>query len=80
MLCASPLVSDRLTPAQVSRMKKNGIHISFLCGAMYMINKVSDSYTCITNSNKLRTYSTDRFYEDDELLSYVVTGKKPQKA
>lgn len=80
ILCASPLVIDRLTPAQVSRMKKNGIHISFLCGAMYMINKVSASYPCITNSNKLRTYSTARFYEDDELLSYVVTGKKPQKA
>lgn len=45
-----------------------------------MINKVSASYPCITNSNKLRTYSTARFYEDDELLSYVVTGKKPQKA
>lgn len=44
ILCASPLVIDRLTPAQVSRMKKNGIHISFLCGAMYMINKVSASY------------------------------------
>ena len=61
-------------------MQKNGIHISFLCGAMYMINKVSASYPCITNSNKLRTYSTARFYEDDELLEYVVTGKAPKAA
>ena len=80
IICASPLVIDHLTPAQKARMKKNGIHISFLCGAMYMINKVSASYPCITNSNKLRTYSTARFYEDDELLEYVVTGKAPKAA
>ena len=80
IICASPLVIDHLTPAQKARMKKNGIHISFLCGAMYMINKVSASYPCITNSNKLRTYSTARFYEDDDLLEYVVTGKAPKAA
>lgn len=80
IICASPLVIESLSPAQKARMQKNGIHISFLCGAMYMINKVSASYPCITNSNKLRTYSTARFYEDDELLEYVVTGKAPKAA
>ncbi len=78
IISASPLVIDRLTPAQKDRMKANGIHISHICGAMYMINKVTRSFPCITTSNKLRTYSTARFYEDDELLQYIVTGKAPQ--
>lgn len=77
ILCASPMVIDHLTPAQVKRLKDNGVRISGICGAMYMINKVSRSYPCITNSNKLRTYSTARFYEDEELLEYVVSGKAP---
>lgn len=77
IICASPLVIEHLTPAQKDRMQANGMHISHICGAMYMINKVTRSFPCITNSNKLRTYSTARFYEDEELLQYVVTGKPP---
>ena len=81
VLCASPFVIEKLTPEQKSRLQRNGARITYVCGAMWMINKVSRSIPHITNSNKLRTYSTSRFYEDQELLSYAVTGKAPvQKA
>ncbi len=79
IVCASPLVIEHLTPTQKARMKANGIRISTICGAMYMINQVSRSFPCITNSNKLRTYSTARFYTDDDFLKYAVTGKAPKQ-
>jgi hypothetical protein len=28
----------------------------------------------ITNSNKLRTYTSSRYYDDDEILRYLTEG------
>lgn len=80
ILCASPFVLDELTPEQKDRMRSNGVRFSGMCGVMHMFNKVSASIPSITNSNKLRTYSTSRFYPDDELLEYIITGHAPTKA
>jgi hypothetical protein len=35
--------------------------------------------TIATNSNKLRTYSTARFFLDDDILELMCTGVTPQR-
>jgi hypothetical protein len=41
---------------------------------MYMTNPECARQPVITKSNKARTYSTARFFEDDELLEIIVSG------
>jgi hypothetical protein len=41
---------------------------------MHMNNPVANKYPVITNSNKLRTYSTTRFFLEDDVVRQIVTG------
>ena len=38
---------------------------------MYMNNPLSKKMPVITSSNKLRTYTSARFYTEDEILSKI---------
>ena len=51
-----------------------GLTISYICPLMYCDNPLVHSMPIITNSNKLRTYTSCRFYEDDQILD-IITGK-----
>lgn len=53
-----------------------GVIISYICPLMYMNNPLSKKKAVITSSNKLRTYTTARFYTDDEILQQLVGGGK----
>ena len=57
------------------RLKKCGIVLSYICPLMYMNNPLSKKMPVITNSNKLRTYTTARYYTDAEILD-IITGKE----
>ena len=43
---------------------------------MYMNNPLFKKMNVITSSNKLRTYTTARYYTDDEILAKLVKGDK----
>ena len=54
--------------------REMGIIVSYICPLMYMNNPLCSSMPVITNSNKLRTYSTARFYQDDAILRIITGG------
>ena len=57
------------------RLKATGVITSYICPLMYMNNPLSEKMPVITSSNKLRTYTSARFYTDDEILEQI-TAKK----
>ena len=58
------------------RLKATGVILSYICPLMYMNNPLSKKMPVITSSNKLRTYTSARFYTDDEILSLITKGGK----
>lgn len=59
-----------------TRFEKTGIILSYICPLMYMNNPLSAKMPVITSSNKLRTYTTARYYTDDEILQKITEGGK----
>jgi len=59
-----------------ARLKKAGVITSYICPLMYMNNPLSAKMPVITSSNKLRTYTTARYYTDDEILAQITKGGK----
>ena len=59
-----------------ARLKATGVITSYICPLMYMNNPLCKSMPVITSSNKLRTYTTARYYTDDELLVQITKGGK----
>lgn len=51
-----------------------GIHLTSICPLMYMNNPLCGKKNVLTNSNKLRTYTTSRYYTDDEICTIAVKG------
>ena len=58
-----------------ARLKKTGVITSYICPLMYMNNPLCKSMPVITSSNKLRTYTTARYYRDGEILQMITGGK-----
>ena len=56
------------------RLKKTGVITSYICPLMYMNNPLCAKMPVITSSNKLRTYTTSRYYTDDEILAVITKG------
>lgn len=54
--------------------EKYGLTVSYICPLMYCDNPLVHSVPIITNSNKLRTYTSCRFYEDEQILSMITGG------
>ena len=59
-----------------ARLKATGVITSYICPLMYMNNPLSGKMPVITSSNKLRTYTTARYYTDDEILEQITKGGK----
>ena len=58
------------------RLENTGIILSYICPLMYMNNPLSTKMPVITSSNKLRTYTSARYYTDDEILEQITKGGK----
>ena len=54
-----------------NRLKRTGITVSSICPLMYMNNPLVKKEPIITSSNKLRTYSSARFYPEAEILKKI---------
>ncbi len=59
-----------------ARLKATGVITSYICPLMYMNNPLAGKMPVITSSNKLRTYTTARYYTDDEILVQITKGGK----
>ena len=60
---------------EAKKAKAMGIVVSYICPLMYMNNPLCGKMPVITNSNKLRTYTSARYYTDAEILKVITGGK-----
>ena len=58
------------------RLAKTGVILSYICPLMYMDNPVCGKTPVITSSNKLRTYTSARYYTDEEILRKITKEGK----
>ena len=59
-----------------ARLKATGVITSYICPLMYMNNPLCKKMPVITSSNKLRTYTSARYYTDGEILLMITKGGK----
>ena len=57
-----------------ARLKATGVIVSCICPLMYMNNPLCKAMPVMTSSNKLRTYTTARYYTEDEILTKITKG------
>ncbi|HBR28247.1 MAG TPA: hypothetical protein DD789_02285, partial [Firmicutes bacterium] len=68
VLCAAPDVINAFEKDQskYQQLLATGARLTSICALMYMNNPLCAKKPVITNSNKLRTYTTAKFMLDDE--------------
>ena len=72
---AAPAVLKEFEKTEyAARLKKTGVITSYICPLMYMNNPLCGKMPVITSSNKLRTYTTARYYTDEEILVKITKG------
>ena len=57
------------------KLKAMGVITSYICPLMYMNNPLCKKMPVITCSNKLRTYTSARYYTEEEILEIITGGK-----
>ena len=57
-----------------ARLKATGVVLSSICPLMYMNTPLCGPMPVITCSNKLRTYTTARYYTEAEILDKITKG------
>jgi len=57
-----------------ARLKATGVILSYICPLMYMNNPLCKAMPVMTSSNKLRTYTTARYYTEAEILTQITKG------
>jgi len=76
---ASPAVIKELNAGTYgAKLASYGVIVSYICPLMYMNNPLCKKKAVITSSNKLRTYTSARFYREDEILD-IITGREGRK-
>ena len=72
---AAPAVLRKFEETEyAATLKECGVITSYICPLMYMNNPLSEKMPVITSSNKLRTYTSARYYTDDEILEQITKG------
>ena len=73
---AAPAVIKALTgTVYLDKLATYGVVVSYICPLMYMNNPLCKKKAVITCSNKLRTYTSARYYTEAEILD-IITGKE----
>ncbi|MBO7740040.1 MAG: DUF521 domain-containing protein [Clostridia bacterium] len=74
---ASPGVLEAFAKTEYAqRLKATGVITSYICPLMYMNNPLCKKMPVITSSNKLRTYTSARYYTDAEILTAITGGNQ----
>ena len=77
VLTAAPKVLEAFNATDyAARLAATGVITSYICPLMYMNNPLCKKMPVITSSNKLRTYTSARYYTDAEILSAITGGEK----
>ncbi len=77
VLTAAPKVLEAFEKTEyAARLKATGVITSYICPLMYMNNPLCKKMPVITSSNKLRTYTSARYYTDAEILTAITKGGK----
>ena len=76
MTCAPATLKKFKETPEYAQLESAGVVLSYICPLMYMNNPLSGKMPVITCSNKLRTYTTARYYTEDELLGKITGGAK----
>lgn len=73
ILSAAPEVIEKFKQdvPYYRKLISSGVSITSICPLMYMNNPLCAKQAVITNSNKLRTYTTARFYTDEKILEII---------
>ena len=75
VMTAAPAVKEAFEKtADYQALTTMKVVLSDICPLMYMNNPMCRKMPVITNSNKLRTYTTARYLTDDEILQAIVKG------
>ena len=75
VLTAAPKVLEAFEATEyAARLKATGVITSYICPLMYMNNPLCKKMPVITSSNKLRTYTSARYYRDEEILNMITKG------
>ena len=73
---AAPAVLEAFEKTEyAARLNATGVITSYICPLMYMNNPLCKKMPVITSSNKLRTYTSARYYTDAEILKTITGGK-----
>ena len=71
----APAVKEAFEKTEyAARLKATGVVLSYICPLMYMNNPLCKAMPVMTCSNKLRTYTTARYYTEDQLLAKITKG------
>ena len=77
VLTAAPAVLEVFNKTEYAeRLKATGVITSYICPLMYMNNPLCKKMPVITSSNKLRTYTSSRYYTDAQILNIITGGEK----
>ncbi|MBQ6492768.1 MAG: DUF521 domain-containing protein [Erysipelotrichaceae bacterium] len=72
---AAPAVIEKFKETDYyPRLEKTGIILSYICPLMFMNNPMCGKMPVITSSNKLRTYTSSRYYTDEEIVRQLCKG------
>ena len=72
---STPVIKAFEQTMDAYRLKKYGVVLSYICPLMYMNNPLCKKKAVITCSNKLRTYTSARYYTEDEILHIISGGR-----
>ena len=61
------------------QLRRAGVVLSYICPLMYMNNPLCKKKAVITSSNKLRTYTSARYYTDAEILDIITSKREGRK-
>ena len=71
----APAVMEQFQKTEyAARLEATGVILSYICPLMYMNNPLCKAMPVMTSSNKLRTYTTARYYTEDEILAKITKG------
>ena len=72
---APDVVEEFEKSAYAGKLKETGVVLSYICPLIYMNNPLCKKKAVITSSNKLRTYTSAKYYTEAEILD-IITGKE----
>ena len=74
---ASPgVIKEFEKTTSYKKLRRMGVVLSYICPLMYMNNPLCKKKNVITSSNKLRTYTSARYYTEAEILKCITTPKE----